>query len=311
MAVAIGPCSAPAITDVEFTRFQALIQRESGIYLGPGKEVLLVGRLMGRLRALGLESFGEYYFHVLDDEAELVELFNRICTNETSFFREPQQFELLRKQIFPGWLAEGSAGRRSKRIRVWSAGCSTGEEPYSLAMVLLESFPPAKGWEFEIHATDLSMAALERARTSIWTCEQAEQIPPRLLKRFMLRGIDSREGMMRASPELRSLLRFRHLNLADESYDMPGPFDLILCRNVLIYFETAARLRATDRLLDRLAPEGLLLLGHAESLNGVTNRGRSLVPTVYRLANGAASCGEDAAGGARPLGASSVRGDRK
>ncbi len=311
VAAAMGSRSVPAITDFEFVRFQALIQRESGIYLDSGKKVLLVGRLAGRLRALGLESFGEYYLRVLDDEAELVELIDRICTNETSFFREPRQFELLSGRVFPTWLAEAAAGRRSKRIRVWSAGCSTGEEPYSLAMMLLESFPPVQGWEFEIYATDLSRAALKRARTAIWPCNQAEQIPERFLKRFMLRGIDSQEGMMRASPEIRSLIRFRYLNLIAENYDMPGPLDLILCRNALIYFESTSRLQITNRLLDRLAPKGLLLLGHAESLNGVTDRVRNVVPTVYSLANEAASYGGEFVGGARSLGASNVVGGRE
>jgi chemotaxis protein methyltransferase CheR len=270
-----------------------------------------VGRLAGRLRELGLESFGAYYFHVLDDGAELVELIDRICTNETSFFREPRQFQFLAERAFPAWRAEATAGRRQRRIRAWSAGCSTGEEPYSLAMALLESFPAAEDWEFEIHATDLSTAALKRARAATWPCEQAEQIPQALVKRFMLRGIGGQEGMMRAGPEIRSLVRFRHLNLIHEGCDLPGLFDLVLCRNVLIYFDPVSRLRVTHRLLDFLAPGGFLLLGHAESLHGVTGRARSVVPTVYRLADGAAPGDGEGPEGAPWLGRSSGRGARK
>jgi chemotaxis protein methyltransferase CheR len=310
-AAATGSYGVPAITEAEFVRFRTLIQQEAGIHLNADKEPLLVGRLAGRLRELGLESFGAYYLRVLDDRTEFVELIDRICTNETSFFREPRQFQFLTERVFPAWRAQATAGRRQRRIRAWSAGCSTGEEPYSLAMTLLESFPSAEDWECEIHATDLSTAALKRARAATWPCEQAEQIPQALVKRFMLRGIGSQEGMMRAGPEIRSLVQFRYHNLIHEGCSLPAPFDLVLCRNVLIYFDPVSRLRVTHRLLDFLAPGGYLLLGHAESLHGVTGRAKSVVPTVYCLADESAPGDGEGPEGAPWLGRSSGRGGRQ
>jgi chemotaxis protein methyltransferase CheR len=270
------------ITDQEFALFQALIRREAGIFLGPAKKALLVGRLARRLRELGLDSFGAYYHLVVErGDEELTRLFDSICTNETHFFREPRQFEFLEQRVFPGWKAEAASGRRARRIRVWSAACSTGEEPYSLAMTLWDHFPPAAGWGIEILATDLSTRVLERARAAIWPVEKAGEIPLGYLKAYMLKGIGPQAGKMKAGPEIRSLVRFERLNLNGEVYAVAGLFDLIFCRNVLIYFDAGSRARVVGRLLARLAPEGYLFLGHAESLGGLTDRVRSVATTVY------------------------------
>lgn len=271
-----------SITDREFLLFRALIHREAGIFLGPAKKALLVGRLTRRLRELGLGSFGAYYRLVVERGGEeLTRLLDAVCTNETHFFREPRQFEFLERRVFPAWRAEAIAGRRARRIRVWSAACSTGEEPCSLAMLLLDHFPPATGWEVEILGTDLSTRVLERARAAVWPLQKAAEIPQRYLKAYMLKGTGVREGRMKAGPEVRSVVRFERLNLNDEVYAVTGLFDLIFCRNVLIYFDQSARGRVTDRLLDHLAPDGYLFLGHAESLNGLTDRARSVATTVY------------------------------
>ncbi len=282
------------ITEREFTLFQALIYREAGIFLGPAKKALLMGRLTRRLRELGLNSFGAYYHRVVEgDRAGIAEekvcLLDCICTNETHFFREPRQFEFLEQQVFPEWKARAASGLRARRIRVWSAACSTGEEPCSLAMTLLAQFPPVTGWEIEILATDLSTRALERARAAIWPLEKAREIPPRYLKSFMLRGTRSQEGKVKAGPEIRSIVRFERLNLNEEVYPVVGLFDLIFCRNVLIYFNAESKARAIHRLLNHLAPTGHLFLGHAESLNGLTDRVQSAIPTVYVHAAGAAA----------------------
>jgi chemotaxis protein methyltransferase CheR len=162
------------ITNQEFALFQALIHREAGICLSPAKKTLLVGRLTRRLRDMGLNSFEAYYRRVVErGEEELARLLDCICTNETHFFREPPQFEFLELRGFPEWAARAASGLRARRIRVWSAGCSTGEEPYSVAMTLWEHFPPADGWEIEILATDLSTRALEQARAAVWPIEKA------------------------------------------------------------------------------------------------------------------------------------------
>jgi chemotaxis protein methyltransferase CheR len=169
-----------------------------------------------------------------------------------------------------------------RRVRVWSAGCSTGEEPYSLAMALLSHFPPDSGWDVEVLATDLSTWALERARQGLWPLEKAASIPSPLLRAFMLKGVRSQEGLMKAGPELRSVLRFARVNLNDERGWPPGPFELVFCRNVLIYFGAESRAQALSGLLHRLQPTGYLFLGHAESLTGSAETARCVAPNIYR-----------------------------
>jgi chemotaxis protein methyltransferase CheR len=166
-------------------------------------------------------------------------------------------------------------------MRVWSAGCSTGEEPYSLAMILWNYFPPSAGWEIEILATDISNRALERARQAIWPIEKAKYIPEVYLKRFMLKGTGAQSGKMKAGAEIRSVIRFERLNLNDKVYPVTSLFDIILCRNVLIYFYDAHRARVADRLLEHLAPGGFFLVGHAEQLNGLMHKILNISPTIY------------------------------
>jgi chemotaxis protein methyltransferase CheR len=270
-----------AITGREFTAFQRLIQREAGIFLSDVKKALLVGRLTRRLRDLGLTTFDAYLRRVEEDEVERVRMVDSICTNETHFFREPRQFEFLEQCLIPAWRAAAAAGARSRRVRAWSAACSTGEEPYSLAMVLLHHLPPTAGWHVEIVASDLSTRALERAQAALWSIEKSSEIPNPYLKQFMLRGMGAQEGQMTAGDAIRSVVRFRRLNLVDESRPLEGGFDLILCRNVLIYFRAETKARVLDRLLRHLAPAGHLFLGHAECVTGLTSCLRNVGPNVY------------------------------
>jgi chemotaxis protein methyltransferase CheR len=267
------------VSDRDFERFQALIHREAGIWLAPVKKALLVGRLARRLRELGLGSYGDYYDRVEADEAERVRMLDAICTNETHFFREPRHFEFLAERVFPTWREDADAGRRPRRARVWSAACSTGEEPYSLAMALLDAFP--SGWGLEVLATDLSTKVLARAGAGLWPIEKAREIPDRYLKAFMLKGYGAQEGLMKAAPELRAVVKLDRVNLVGDGWPAGEPFDLVFCRNVLIYFDRATKVRVVDRLLARLDPRGYLFLGHAESLGGFTTRARPVVPTVY------------------------------
>ncbi len=276
-----GPWPA-RLSDTEFARFQRLIYDETGIYLGPTKRELLYGRLIRRLRELGDLSFTAYFERVTGPggAAERVRLLDAITTNETRFFREPQHFTLL-DRLLPRWVAEAAAGRRPRRLRVWSAGCSTGEEPYSVAMTLLEHCRPVEEWDLEILATDLSTRALERARHAVWPLARSTEIPPHLLKRYMLRGRGPQEGVMRASSELRRLVRVERLNLNDADYPSVGVVDLLFCRNVLIYFDAASKRRVITRLVAHLRPGGLLFLGHSESLAGLHTALRPVIPTVY------------------------------
>lgn len=286
-AVAAPPAPGPAgLSDVEFHRFQSLVHREAGIWLSPAKKALLFGRLARRVRDLGLASLGRYYELVERDEAERIQMLDRITTNETHFFREPRHFEFLSHTVYPAWSAAAEAGRRVRRIRVWSAACSTGEEPYSLAMSLLRAFPPGSGWELEILASDLSTRVLARAREAIWPIAKQREIPAADLRAFMLRGTGSQEGRMKAGPELRDLVRFARVNLNDAAYPVVGQFDLLFCRNALIYFDAATKARVVERLRTHLAPDGYLFLGHAESLSGTGLTGREhgfrpVLPSIY------------------------------
>lgn len=282
-AAAFAPLS---LGDQEFAALQALVYAEAGIFLSQAKRALVSGRLSRRVRELGLTSFAAYHAYATrEDPHELVHLLDRITTNETHFFREPGQFRVITERLVPAWLAQADAGLRPRRLRAWSAACSSGEEPYSLAMVLLEHCP---GWTVEIVASDLSSRALARARAAQWPIAKAEEIPAPYLKRFMLRGLRSQAGQMRAAPELRDVVRFERLNLHTDAYPAGDGFDLILCRNVLIYFDAASKTRVLDRLLERLAPGGHLFLGHAESLGRTTLPMRGVSPNVYARVEAAA-----------------------
>jgi chemotaxis protein methyltransferase CheR len=272
----------PEISDHEFALFQAFIKREAGIHLAPSKKPMLVCRLFRRLDALHLGSFAEYYRHVThghDDER--TRMLDAICTNETWFFRNEKHFELLRDELAPRWIGEARASRRARELRVWSAGCSSGEEPFSLAMVLHDALPD---WTVEVLATDLSHRALALAGKATWPLEKSERIPARYLKRYMLRGTGAQEGKMRASEQLRSLVRFLPLNLNENSWpvDAAPRFEILFCRNVLMYFSPSCRRRVLRRLLDCLVPGGFLFLGDAEALGEPEDRLLPVIPAVYR-----------------------------
>lgn len=265
------------MSDREFRGFRDLVYRESGIHIAEHKRELLTARLSRRIRTLGMLRFGQYLALVESESQERVEMLDRLVTNETRFFREPAQFELLEKQVLPRWSAEAAANSRPRRVRVWSAGCSTGQEPYSIAMTLLAHL---EGWDIEVLATDLSGRALRQAMAGVWPAEKAAEIPEQYLKNYMLRGVRSQSGRMSATGATRAVIRFQRLNLHEELPEL-GAFDLIFCRNVLIYFDLASRTRAVTRILTRLAPAGCLFLGHSESLLSSGLRLRPMAPSVY------------------------------
>jgi chemotaxis protein methyltransferase CheR len=254
-----------------------LVESSSGIHLSSAKRALLSGRLARRVRELGLAGFGEYHELARRDAAERVRLVDLVATNETRFFREPRHFELLEQRVLPRIAADAAAGRRPPRLRAWSAACATGEEPYSLAMVALRALP---GFDVEILASDISTRALDQARAAVYRVTRASDIPSRHLKAHMRRGVRSQEGLMMAGPQLRAAVRFERRDLVSEPCPA-GPFDLVFCRNVLIYFRPETRTRVVDKLVDALAGGGLLFLGHAESLLGASRGLRPVIPTVY------------------------------
>lgn len=281
-AAALRGPAAPS--DAEFGLLAALIERESGIHLSPAKKALLTGRLSGRVRQGGFNSFGAYYRHVAGaGRDELTHLIDAVCTNETHFFREPHHFDFLAGVMVPRWVAEARAGRRERRVRVWSAGCSTGEEPYSLAMQLAESLPWSEGWKIDVLATDLSTRVLARAQQAIYPGERLAEVPVPFRRKYLLRGTGPQSGKVRVAPAVRALVRFQRHNLS-------SPFvashltdlDLVTCRNVLIYFRPELRQQVIERIATQLAPGGYLLLGHAESLPPSSEWARTGMPTVYQ-----------------------------
>ena len=274
------------ISDGTFERYRALILADAGIHLAVAKKALLTGRLGKRLRELQLPSYEAYLSRVEADPQERVQLLDRITTNETHFFREPRHFQFLTEQVFPAWRARALEGRRPRIIRAWSAGCSSGEEPYSLAMTLLEAFPPESGWSVEVLGTDLSTRVLARAREALWPIARAKEIPEPALRAFMLRGVGPMEGHLKAGPELRAHVEFRRLNLNEPAYAGLPRFDLVFCRNVLIYFDALRRDHALERLLSHLDDHGHLFLGHAESLATSTHAVRPVSANVYVHARG-------------------------
>jgi chemotaxis protein methyltransferase CheR len=292
MAAVEGPAApgflAPLrVTESEFRAFQRLIYDEAGIHLHGGKKALLAGRLARRLRALSLHTLAEYHQYLRHHPEEQVAMLDCITTNETRFFREPRQFDLLEQRVIPAWRKAAAAGLRSRHVRVWSAGCSTGEEPYSLAMLLLSLLPAEEGWHVEILATDLSTRVLARAREGVGALARAADVPVHLRREFLLRGIGSREGWMRAGDEIRRVVRFERLNLMTDVYPKGPAFDLVFCRNVLIYFDAASKAHVLRGLMARLSPEGLLFLGHAESLGRPEPAMRPVCPNVYAFTEAA------------------------
>jgi chemotaxis protein methyltransferase CheR len=272
-----------SITPELFKKFQQLIHQETGIWLGEAKVALLCGRLSRRLRALAIPTLDRYYKLVVqpDQYEERVAMIDAITTNETRFFREPKQFEFLERRAIPRWKAEAQQRLRPRTIRLWSAACSSGEEPYSLAMLIARHLVSEEGWNATIFATDISTRMLDRARMGVYKIEKSADIPEALLKAYMLKGIAEQEGQMKVMPEIRQMVDFQKLNLMQDPYPREACFDAIFCRNVLIYFDLVSKNKVVERLTGCLQPGGLLFLGQAENLNGVTSPWRTLAAAVY------------------------------
>lgn len=282
-ALPIEPPSHLSISPALFRQYQTLIYAETGIWLGNSKTALLCGRLYRRLRELQIPSLSAYYERVSlpREQEERARMIDAITTNETRFFREPRQFDFLTKRVLPQWRNEADSGKRRKEIRIWSAGCSSGEEPYTIAMLLENNLPAEEGWDVRIVATDISNRMLEKARKGIYSIARLKELPPELLLSCMLRGTGEREGEMKVKLEIQQRVEFGRLNLNDESGSPGGPFDAIFCRNVLIYFDQASKQRVVTKLVQHLAPNGFLFVGHAEILANMSNDIRSIESNIY------------------------------
>lgn len=266
------------LTDSEFDSLRKLVRARTGIALSDAKRELVYGRLARRLRKLGLGSFAEYCELVASGNPdELQELTNAITTNLTSFFREKYHFEQLANEVFPQSERQRS---NTKRLRLWSAGCSTGEEPYSLAVVMREALAHLRDWDIKLLATDIDSAVVATAAEGVYAADRFTEVSAERTRRWFCPAA-GRPGYCAASPELKELITFKQLNLL-EPWPMRGPFDVIFCRNVVIYFDKDTQRALFDRMAQLQEPGGWLFIGHSENLFNVTNRYKLVGRTVYR-----------------------------
>ncbi len=275
------PNAAPAgvfaeceLTAPQFTRITTMLYEHAGIRMREGKEGLVRARLAKRLRTLGLPDFDAYLSFVQSEpsKAEFAEMIDALTTNKTSFLREVSHFDYLREQVLPSL---------NGPVRIWSAGCSTGEEPYTLAMLLNDAYGADASRRVKILATDISRRVLAQAKAGRYPAEVMSDVPAPWMQRYWSKRQDeSGRPVSEAAPSLRSLVQFAKLNLM-EHWPMQGPFDAILCRNVMIYFEKATQQKLVERYWALLRPGGHLFVGHSESLTGLTHRFRYVQPAVY------------------------------
>jgi chemotaxis protein methyltransferase CheR len=267
-----------AFGDEDFQALRVLVKALTGINLSDQKRELVYGRLTRRLRALQLRSFAQYRERLTRDEQEVAELCNAITTNLTSFFREPHHFQYLREHLLAPFAADPDRGRR---LRIWSAGCSTGEEPYSIAMAVLEALPDPERWDVKILATDLDSEVLERARRGIYPAERTGNISPERLERFFIERQEAGGPCRQIAPQVAALVTFKQLNLI---HDLPmrGPLDAIFCRNVVIYFDKETQRELFARVARLQRPGDLLFLGHSESLFKVCDSYALIGKTIHR-----------------------------
>ncbi len=265
----------------EFRQISDLVYEHCGINLHDGKKELVRARLAKRLRESHFETFSEYIRHVLNDPTgkEFSILVDSLSTNLTKFFREDQHFEYLRTHLLPRIIATKS-GRGRCRIRAWSAGCSSGEEPYSIAITLLDAVQGKGRWDVKLLATDVSTRILERAQRGLYDKDRVEPIPLPLRTKYMMRCCDDGRDIYEVGPALREMVIFRYLNLMKD-WPIKGPLDFIFCRNVMIYFDKPTQERLVSRFYDLLGPGGVLFTGHSESLTGIEHKFHYVQPTIY------------------------------
>ncbi len=260
------------ITDQEFEGFRRFIYEHAGIAMPPQKRHLVAGRLLKRLRHFGLSTYGEYFRFVSGPEgvAERQVLVDHLTTNETYFFREPAHFDFLRQQVLPRY--------RGRRFRVWSAACSSGEEVYTLAMILAEDLGQG---DWEVHGSDISQRVLATARTGLYPLERARDVPRELLSRYCLKGVRSQAGYLLMDPRLKQRTRFRAVNLK-QPLSGQDRYQVVFLRNVLIYFDVETKREVVNRVAAALEPGGLLFVSHVESLHGVVDHLEMIKPSVFR-----------------------------
>lgn len=298
---AVRPPVAPplemTISDQEFRLFQDLVKVHTGIALTEHKRNLVCSRLGKRLRALGLPSFRKYYEYLSAEagQVELEHFVNAITTNKTDFYREKPHFDFLERELVPAWKARATrTGER--RIRIWSAGCSTGEEPYTIAITLRKAIENLLAWDVRILASDIDTEVLARAAQGIYSADRIGEIPKSIVERHFLQGTGVHDGLVQVTPEIKKLITFRRINLQDAQWPVQALFDCIFCRNVIIYFDKPTQRRLMERFAGYLKDDGHLFLGHSESLYGMSDRFIFLRNTIHRKREGLRAAAPEEAG---------------
>jgi chemotaxis protein methyltransferase CheR len=273
---AVSLLQSSALKSKEFDQIRELAYQYCGLNIHSGKEELVAARLGKVMRELNIPTFRQYYEYVTADASgqALVGMIDALTTNHTSFFREPQHFEFLTGVIFPAL-----AGR--PKIDIWSAACATGEEPYSLAMATLEHYANTHAPEIHILATDISTRAIAAGELGVYPEERLHGMDRTMMKKYLLRGHGKSEGFCRIKPQVRNAVQFQRMNLM-EPFPSVGQFPLILCRNIMIYFDAQTQEQLVRRLCQQLEPGGYLFIGHSESLNGITHPLKYVRPAIYR-----------------------------
>lgn len=272
-----------SMTYTDFRRLSELIQNVSGIKVPDPKKTMIEARLQRRLKRIGMQSMQEYLDYLFSPngmEDELINMIDEVTTNKTDFFREPAHFEFLVKHALPERLNAHSE-EVQKQLTIWSAGCSSGEEPYTLAMVLNE-FALQHRFHFLILATDISKSMLEKAALAIYDAERIAPVPVELQRKYLLRGKDRTQQRYRVVPELRKLVKFRMLNFMDGDFGFREPIDIIFCRNVIIYFDKKTQEELLRKFCACLTSKGFIFMGHSETLFGMDLPLVQVAPTIYR-----------------------------
>ncbi|HET98503.1 MAG TPA: protein-glutamate O-methyltransferase CheR [Desulfurivibrio alkaliphilus] len=268
------------LSEAVFRKFSALVYQKTGIYLKAEKKELLNARLGKRLRALSMDSFSDYYDYVLNDTSgeELVQMIDVVSTNFTSFFRENSHFELLTSQVLPELASRGGG---KKELVIWSAAASSGEEPYTIALVTEDFFADKPGWSYRILATDISTRVLAHARRGVYSLDRVAKVPQSYLKKYFQRGVGKAEGNVRVKEFLRRRISFERFNLMD-NFPWNGGLDVIFCRNVMIYFNRETQQVLLNKFHQALAPGGYLFIGHSESISSLKHGFSQIASTAYR-----------------------------
>lgn len=273
---------ADSLSQRDLERLCSVIYERSGINLSTDKKIMLEGRLRRRLTVLKLSSYGEYCNYLFDghDDQELCHLIDAVSTNKTDFFREKEHFDRLVAKVLPEFTAGNNGGHE---LFVWSAGCSSGEEPYTLAMVLDDYSRSHAGFRFQVLATDISTEVLEKAKRGVFSSDVVAPVPLEFRRRYFMRSRDRVSKLLRVVPELRETIEFKWLNLMDE-FRLPQLADVIFCRNVVIYFDRPTQERLFRKMARQLAPGGYIFVGHSESLHHMDVPLVPVAAAVYRKA---------------------------